>query len=151
MNCSGSCSLRVSRLILSDWQKKKICNYMACVVMWQRRPVSPPNFTQRKNQKVNKQLNWYVNKHPSVQKNTEMQAWCSRSRCHLLPGWSKNVSHTPGGVVRSKVGVSFHVFVGHSDPKFCPVVHLNFPVVLTSHWDQIPQHSYTPAHTGSYI
>lgn len=67
----------------------------------------------------------------------------------LLPGWSENVSHTPGGVVRSKVGVSSRVFIGHSDPEFCPIVHLNFPVVLTSHWDQIPQRSYTPVHTCS--
>lgn len=65
-----------------------------------------------------------------------------------LPGWSENVSHTPGGVVGSEVGVPLCVLRCNSDPKLCPIIHLNFPVVPASYWDQIPQDSNTSVHTA---
>ena len=65
-----------------------------------------------------------------------------------LPGWSENVSHTPGGVVGSEVGVPLRVLRCNSDPELCPIIHLNFPVMPASYWDQIPQDSNTSVHTA---
>jgi len=54
------------------------------------------------------------------------------------------MSHAPGGVVGTEVRVPLRVLGRNSNPKFRLIVHLNFPVVPASHWDQIPQHSNTP-------
>lgn len=65
----------------------------------------------------------------------------------LLPGRSQNVPHAPGRAVGPQVRAPLRVLVGDSNPKFCPIVHLDLPVMSAPHRDQIPQHSYTPVDT----
>lgn len=60
------------------------------------------------------------------------------------------MSHTPGGVVGSEVRVPLSVLICNSDPKFCPIIHLNFPVMPASHWNQIPQDGYTSVYTRTH-
>lgn len=65
----------------------------------------------------------------------------------LLPGWSENVSHTPGRVVGAEVRVPLRVLGRNANPEFRTVVHLDLPVMPSSHWDQTPQDSHTPEPT----
>ena len=61
----------------------------------------------------------------------------------ILPGWGEDMPHAPGSVVPSEVGVSLGVFICHSDSVFSVGVHLYFPIMLGSHWDQIAKHCHT--------
>lgn len=70
-----------------------------------------------------------------------------QAETRTLPGRTTKVSHAPGGSVSPQVRVPLGVLVRDSDPKLRLVVHLHFPVMSASHWNQIPEDGDAPVHT----